>query len=72
MGTSAHTGRTLLAQFIHKRMTQAQFAQKVGCSESHLSLVLKGERAVSLGLAKRISEATGGKVPVELLPHEAA
>ena len=65
-------GRKLLAEFIRPRMTQAQFAKDVGCSESHLSLVLKGERGVSLGLAKRISEATAGAIPVEALPHEAA
>jgi DNA-binding transcriptional regulator YdaS (Cro superfamily) len=62
-------GRTMLAEFIRTRTTQARFAREVGCSESHLSLVLKGARGVSFGLAKRISNATGGAVPVEKLPH---
>ena len=61
-------GRALLADYISKETTQAALARAVGCSASHLSLILKGERGVSLGLAKRISAATG--VPVETLPHE--
>lgn len=60
-------GRQLLAGYISGRTTQAQFARDVRCSESHLSLVLKGERGVSLKLAKRIMEATGGVVPTESL-----
>jgi len=39
--------------------TQAAFARVVGCSESHLSLILKGERGLSLGLAVRIERETG-------------
>ena len=62
----------MLAEFIRERTTQAKFAREVRCSESHLSLILKGERGISLGLAKRISEATGGAIAVENLPHEAA
>ena len=67
-----HDGRAMLAAFIRKRTTQAKFAREVACSESHLSLILKGVRGVSFGLAKRISEATGGEIPVETLPHKAA
>lgn len=63
-------GRTLLADYIRTETTQAEFARAIECSPSHLSLILKGERGVSFGLAKRISAATGGRVPVELLPHE--
>lgn len=62
-------GRTMLAEFIRARTTQAKFADQVKCSESHLSLVLKGERGMSLGLAKRISAAAG--IPIEALPHKA-
>lgn len=65
-------GRALLAEFIRNRTTQAKFARLVRCSESHLSLVLKGKKGVSFGLAKRISAATGGEVPVDALPHAAA
>lgn len=64
-------GRAMLVEFLRRNPTQAAFARKVQCSESHLSLVLKGVRGVSFGLAKRISEATGGEIPVEVLPHEA-
>lgn len=70
MDVQLQNGRKLLAEYIRARTTQAQFAREVGCSDSHLSLVLKGERGVSFGLAKRISEATRGEIPVELLPHE--
>lgn len=63
-------GRALLAEFIRSNTTQAKFAREVGCSESHLSLVLKGLRGVSFGLAKKMSEASGGKVPVEAIPHK--
>lgn len=62
-------GFELLKAFIHKRMTQKAFADDVGISESHLSLVLSGNRFISFGLAKRISKATGGKIPIEMLPH---
>lgn len=62
-------GRALLAEFIRENAkTQAEFARRVRCSESHLSLVLKGDRGMSLRLAKRISAESG--IPVEALPHE--
>lgn len=49
----------------HKETTQAKLAADCECSESHLSLVLKGERGVSLKLAQRLSAATGGEVRLE-------
>lgn len=48
-------------------MKQKDFAQKVKCSESHLSLVMQGERGLSLRLAGRIEEATGGDVTTAAL-----
>lgn len=45
-----------------RQMKQKDFAQKVNCSESHLSLVMQGERGPSYRLAGRIEEATGGDV----------
>jgi transcriptional regulator with XRE-family HTH domain len=61
-------GKGLLAAFLARdQRSQAQFARDVGCSEGHLSLVLKGERGLSVRLAKRISEATDGAVPVRAL-----
>jgi hypothetical protein len=62
-----------LALFIERRgMTQRKFAAQIGCKESHLSLILKGKRGVSFKLAKHISNATGGEIPIESLPHEVA
>lgn len=49
----------------HKEITQARFAAESGCSEPHLSLILKGERGVSMKLAKKFSDATGGEVRIE-------
>lgn len=49
----------------HSEITQAKFASDAGCSEPHLSLILKGERGVSMKLAKRLSDLTGGAVPIE-------
>lgn len=61
-------GIAQLADFITRNMaSQAQFARDVGCSEPHLSLILAGKRGLSVPLAKRISEATQGEVPVRVL-----
>lgn len=55
-----------LADYISRgEASQAQVARNVGCSESHLSLVLSRKRGLSVPLAKRISVATG--VPVRAL-----
>jgi transcriptional regulator with XRE-family HTH domain len=52
-----------LTDWIEANTTQAQFARDAKCSESHLSLILKGKRGVSLPLAQRLSDATGGNIP---------
>lgn len=65
-------GQQSLSQWIDANTTQANFARSVECSQSHLSLVLKGKRGVSLNLAKRISQATGGAVPIDALVKEDA
>lgn len=49
----------------HTEISQSKLASESGCSESHLSLILKGERGVSMKLAKRLSDATGGEVRIE-------
>ena len=49
----------------HEDITQAKLAASAECSEPHLSLVLKGVRGVSMQLAKRLSDATGGAVTIE-------
>lgn len=55
-------GRQLLAEFIEKNTTPAQFAREAECSQSHLSLFLKGERGVSVPMAKRMSKAASEQV----------
>lgn len=48
-------------------LSQAQLAREAECSQSHLSLILKRKRGMSVALAGRLSNATG--VPIrELLP----
>jgi DNA-binding transcriptional regulator YdaS (Cro superfamily) len=70
LDASRNEGLALLAEYIQQRTTQRKFAALIGCGESHLSLVLAGKRAMAFGLAKRIVTATGGYVPIMLLPHE--
>lgn len=51
-----------LADWIDARMSRSAFAEKVGTSEPHLSLVLKRKRGISLELAIRIEDATDGEM----------
>jgi transcriptional regulator with XRE-family HTH domain len=62
--------REALADHIARNeASQAQFARDVGCSESHLSLILAGKRGLSVPLAKRISDKAN--IPVrELVPDK--
>jgi transcriptional regulator with XRE-family HTH domain len=60
-------GRRILAKYIREHTTQAEFARDVECSQTHLTLVLQGKRGVSISLAKRMSAATAGTVPVRAL-----
>lgn len=68
--------REQLAEKLSGRGEQKRFAEKVGCSESHLSLVLKRSRRLSYDLAKRIEAEAD--IPVDelmappLAPSEAA
>lgn len=56
-----------LAAWMENRpeISQAQLAANANCSEPHLSLVLQRKRGVSMNLAQRLSNATGGAVSVE-------
>lgn len=57
-----------LAKWISEnRTTRATFAREAGIQESHLCLLLQGKRGVSFRRAKRISAATGGTVPVDVV-----
>lgn len=49
----------------HEEISQSKLAAAAECSEGHLSLILRGERGVSMKLAKKLSDATGGEVRVE-------
>ena len=51
---------------------QAEFCDFAGCSESHLSLIIQGKRGVSMKMAKRLSDATNGDVPIDAFLVEAA
>lgn len=46
-------------------MTVAQLADAAGCSDSHLRNIFAGRKEASLGLAKRLSELSGGEVPMD-------
>ena len=54
-----------------KRITQVDFAKRLGISRGHLSQILHGSKHPSRKLAKKIEEETEGKVTaVELLLPE--
>jgi transcriptional regulator with XRE-family HTH domain len=53
-----------LSEFIGQNTTRAKFAEAVGCSEGHLSLLLAGKRRPSLDLANRIQRHTNEAVPM--------
>lgn len=59
--------RKPLADFIKGRTSQARFAREALVSESHLSLILKGEKNASLRLARRIVAASDNVIPMEVL-----
>jgi transcriptional regulator with XRE-family HTH domain len=66
-------GRRILARYIREQTSQARLAREVECSETHLTLYLQGKRGLSITLARRISKATGGEVPVSaLVPPDVA
>lgn len=44
-------------------LTQAEFAKRVGVSDSHLSLAIRGDRGMSLSAALSIERETKGAVP---------
>jgi hypothetical protein len=57
----------------HPKFSQTTFCNYAGCSESHLSLIIQGKRGVSMKMAKRLSDATAGEVPIaSFLMAEAA
>lgn len=55
-----------------KRITQVDFAKKLGVSRSHLSQIIAGTKHPSRKLAKKIEEETNGHVTAleMLFPEE--
>lgn len=65
------TGREQLSTFIGPdRGARAAFARKANISQPHLLLYLRGDRDLSIAMAKRISDATDGSVPLRALVKE--
>ena len=58
------TMNTLLNYLKKNGIDQSTFASKVGCNQSHISLICKGARRPSPELALKIQEATGGRITV--------
>ncbi len=54
-----------LKTWIDANTSPAKFARDVGLSESYLSEILSSRKSPSLGLAARLSAATGGAVPID-------
>jgi len=46
-------------------MTVKQLADAADCSDAHLRNIFAGRKEASLGLAKRLSEISGGIVPMD-------
>ena len=46
-------------------LTQAQFAERIGCTQSHVAHMLAGRRTPKTGLALVIERETGGAVPFD-------
>lgn len=59
-----------LAAWIDAWGSRREFARKVNCHETHLSNVLQGKKGLSLDLAVRIEEITGGEFTAARLLQE--
>lgn len=53
--------------------TVGDLAEAAGCSASHMRNIFAGRREASLRMARRLSEFSGGAVPMDafVLPEEA-
>ena len=59
------TGHELLRRWLETRgWTVADLSRATGLDDGHLSRIVSGSRRAGLLAAHKISEATGGKVPV--------
>lgn len=50
---------------VRNRIKVHEFAQKLGCSRTHLSEVMNGKKRAGLTLAKFIEQTTNGEVKAE-------
>lgn len=55
---------TLKEYLKEKKITQGEFAERLGVSQTWLSLVMTRKRIANGALALKISEETGGLVPL--------
>lgn len=46
-------------------MTVRQVADAADCSDAHLRNIFAGRKEASLGLAKRLSDVSGGAIPLD-------
>lgn len=53
-------------------MSVSQVAEAADCSDAHLRNICAGRKEASLGLAKRLSEVSGGVVPLDAFLKPAA
>lgn len=63
-------GMSTLSQYLaDARLTQDEFARRIGLSQAMVSKICRRTVGVSLATAVKIERATGGKVAVETLLH---
>lgn len=53
-------------------MSVRQVAEAADCSDAHLRNIFAGRKEASLGLAKRLSEVSGGIIPLDAFLRPAA
>lgn len=54
---------TRLAEYLHEnRLTQAQFAERIGTTQATVSRFIRGKRFPHVAILRRIQEETGGAV----------
>lgn len=61
----------MLAWAAKRKMPVKDVAEAAGCSEWHLRNICAGRKEPSLDLAKRLSEVSGGCVPMDAFLKEA-
>lgn len=62
----------LLDYLKEKKMTQKGFGLRVGVSDAHINLIMKGKKTPSIHLIQRIIRETDGQVTIDDLAHPEA